>query len=122
MANTLFKALLDGVPAALPTPVTATGVLAPSFTYNSAQARRTLAVQAVQTGGTGSTVTVQLQASLDGANFFSVGTALTLGGSAATNGATISVDGLAGAILQLDVTAYTAGSGVTGVALSVLLG
>lgn len=119
MAN---LALMDGQPVALPTPVTATGVISPTLTYNSAQSRHSLTVAAVQSGGTGSTLTAQLQASLDGTNFFPVGTALTLGGSTACNGAVAEVTGLAGAILRLDVTTYTAGSGVTGAAISVLLG
>lgn len=115
-------ALLDAVPVTLPGLLTGTGAVAPTFTYNSAQARRTLAVGAVQQGGTGSTVTAQLQAALDGVNFWNVGSALTLGGTAAANGAVVSVDGLAGAVLRLNVTSYTAGTGVTGVALAVLLG
>lgn len=120
--NPVAIALMDGQPVALPATVSGTGVVAPTFTYNSAQARRTLAVAAVQAGGTGSTVTTQLQASLDGTNFFNVGSAMALGGSTAANGATASVDGLMGATLRLNVTAYTAGTGVTGVALSLLLG
>lgn len=115
-------ALLDGVPQTLAAPLAASGVYGTTFTYSSAQARRTLAVQAVQQGGTGSTITAQLQASLDGTNFWNVGTALNLGGASATNGATISVDGVEGATLQFDVTTYTPGTGVTGAVISLLLG
>lgn len=114
-------ALIEGQSTLLAT-VTAAGVVQRSLTYQSNYGRHELTVQANQKGGTGSTVTVQLQASLDGVNFFNVGTAMNLGGASASVGVTTDVAGLEGAVLALDVTTYTAGTGVTGTDLLVLLG
>lgn len=114
-------ALWEGQPVTLGT-VTATGVVGPKFSFATVYSRRYLTVAALQNGGTGSTVTGQLQASLDGTNFFNVGSSLTLGGSGAANAQSVSVDGLEGAVFQLNISAYTAGGGVTGTSVSVLFG
>lgn len=92
--------------------------LSPCF---NTQGQHTLTLQGVF-GGTGSTTcTAQVQASLDGVNFFNVGTALTLTGTA-TGGATLDLSGLAGAILQITIATLTLGTGATSASFLALLG